>query len=484
MRRVALLALLALLPAVLAGCGGSLASAPAGDDAADLLPSSVDLVVSLDGELEGERWAQAEELLDRFPLLRAFAGEALGGLGGTQAEWDAALGPEVVLAVVNLEYREAVGLTRPDDPEELRRLVGEAGGAVAELDGGWWAAARDERAIERLLTARAADGALSGRGDFRRLGKELPDDALATIFVRGGSADDALADLRALPEPLGRALDCLAAGREIPSAAFALRAEPGGVRVDGALDRPEGWPDGGDGFWNIADTVPERPLLFAGASSLPEGLDRALACAAGADGEATQLLRLLGAGATSLLTGEVAVAVHPAPRRSDRPNPPTVTLWAEIEDEQAARASIEELAGLASALVPGLTVEDVDVHPDQTRQAKVVERDGEPILYLGLDPGLLVVSNTERGVEGLLTIHDAPLSADRRYRAALEETFGGYPSEEDALLYLDADAARDQARALGTGGTWAGELEPLDTLLLAARDSGDTVIVRGFLAID
>jgi len=469
-RRVALLALVALLPALLTGCGASLASAPAGDGAADFLPSSVDLVVSLDGDLEGEQWAQAEELLNRFPRLKTFAGEALGGLGGTQAEWDAALGPEVVLAVVNLEYEEAVGLTRPDDPAELRRLVEEAGGTVAELDGGWWAAARDERAIERLLTARAADGALSGRDDYRRLTGELPDDALARIFVRGGPADDALADLPVLPEPLGRALDCLAGGRDIPSAALALRAEAGGVRVDGALDRPEGWPDGEDGVWNIADTAPERPLLFAGAASLPEGVDRALACAAGADGELTQMLRLLGSSATSLLDGEVAVAVYPAARRSDRPSPPTVTLWAEV-DEERARGTVEELAGLASTLVPGLTVEDVDVDPDQTRQAKVLLQDGEPLLYVGVELGLLVVSNTERGVEGLLTIHDAPLSADTRFRAAADEAFGGYPTEEDVLLYLDAAAAHD-------------ERAPLDTLLLAAKASGDTVRVEGFLAID
>lgn len=467
MRRVALAALLVLLPAVLAGCGGTLASAPVDDGAAGLVPSSVDLYVVVDGDLEGEPWADARDLLERFPRLDAFVDELLAEHG---AELDAALGPELALAVVNLEYQEAVALTEPDDPAALERLVAEAGGVVAELDRGWWAAAPDERAIQRLLSAREADGALAEREDFQRLAGDLPDDALARVFVRGGPVEDALADLPMLPGELARALDCLAGGRDIPSAALALRAERGGVRLDGALDRPEGWPDGDDGFGNIADTAPERPLLFAGAASLPEGVDRALACAAGADGELTQMLRLLGSSATSLLSGEVAVAVYPAARRSDRPSSPTVTLWAEVDEERALE-TVEELAGLASALVPGLTVEDVDVDPDQIRQAKVVKQDGEPLLYVGVELGLLVVSNTERGVEGLLTIHETPLSADRRYRAASEEAFGGYAADEDVLLYLDAAAAHD-------------ELEPLDTLLLAAKASGDTVTVRGFLAID
>ena len=481
MRRVALAALLVLLPAVLAGCGSTLASAPVGDGAADLVPSSVDLYVVVDGDLEGERWAEARELLERFPRPDAFVDELLAERG---AELDAALGPELALAVVNLEYHEAVALTEPDDPEALERLVADAGGVVAELDRGWWAAAPDERAIQRLLSAREADGALAEREDFRRLTGDLPDDALARVFVRGGPVEDALADLPTLPGELARALDCLAAGREVPSAALALRPEDEGVRVHGALDRPDGWPEGGDGFSTITETIPERPLLVAGAGSVPEGLDRALACAAGADGEALQLLRLLGGGATSLLSGEIAVAVYPEPRRSDRPNPPTVALYAELAEEEQALSMVDELAGLVSALVPGLTVEDVNLGESAMARAKVVSLDGEPVLYVGAELGILVVSNAERGVAGVLTSHEAPLAADRRYTAAAEAAFGELPTDADALLYLDLEAVEGQARALGAEAPWAGALEPLDTLFLRAEGDDETVTVEGLLAFD
>ena len=481
MRRVALAALVLLLPVVLAGCGSTLASAPVGDGAADLVPSSVDLYVVVDGDLEGERWGEARELLESFPRLGGLVDELLAEHG---PELDAALGAEVAFAVVNLEYQEAVALTEPDDPEALRRLVNEAGGAVAELDRGWWAAAPDERAIQRLLSALDADGALAEREDFERLTGDLPDDALARIFVRGGPVEDALADLPTLPGGLGQALECLSAGREVPSAALALSPEEDGLRLDGALDRPDGWPEGGDGFESITTTIPERPLLVAGATSVPEGLDRALACAAGADGEALQLLRLLGGGATSLLAGEIAVAVYPAPRRSDGPNPPTVSLYAELAEEEQALAMVDELAGLVSALVPGLTVEDVDLGESATTLAKVVSLDGEPVLYVGENLGILVVSNTERGVAGVLTTHEAPLSSDRRYVAAAEAAFGEVPTDADALLYLDLEAAAGQARSAGADAPWAGAVEPLDTLFLVAEGADDRVRVEGLLAFD
>jgi len=480
-RRVALAALVLLLPVVFAGCGSTLASAPVGDGAAELVPSSVDLYVVVDGDLEGERWSEARSLLEAFPRLDGFVDELLAERG---VELDAALGPEVALAVVNLEYGEAVALTEPDDPEALERLVAEAGGAAAELDRGWWAAAHDERAIQRLLSARDADGALAEREDFERLTGDLPDDALARAFVRGGPVEDALADLATLPGDLGQALECLAAGREVPSAALALSPEEDGVRLDGALDRPEGWPEGGDGFGNVTETIPERPLLVAGAASVPEGLDRALACAAGADGEALQLLRLLGGGATSLLSGELAVAVYPAPRRSDRPNPPTVSLYAEVAEEEQALALVDELAGLVSALVPGLTVEDVDLGEPATARAKVVSLDGEPMLYVGGERGILVVSSTERGVAGVLTSHEAPLSNDRRFVAAAEAAFGELPADADALLYLDLEAAAEQARSVGGEASWAGALEPLDTLFVVAEGADDQVGIEGFLAFD
>ena len=481
MRRFALAALVLLLPVVLAGCGSTLASAPVADGAADLVPSSVDLYAVVDGDLEGERWGEARELLQSFPRLEGLVDELLAEHG---PELDAALGAEVALAVVNLEYEEAVALTEPDDPAALRRLVDEAGGALAELDRGWWAAAPDERAIQRLLAARDADGALAEREDFERLTGDLPDDALVRIFVRGGPVEDALADLPALPGELGRALECLAAGREVPSAALALSPEEDGVRIDGALDRPADWPDGGDGFENITDTIPVRPLLVAAAASMPEGLDRALACAAGADGEALQLLRLLGGGATSLLSGEVAVAVHPAPVGSDRPSPPTVSLYAELAEEEQALGMVDELAGLVSALVPGLTVEDVNLGESASTGAKVVLLDGEPVLYVGAGLGVLVVSNTERGVAGVLAAGEAPLSNDRRYVAAAEAAFGEPPTDDDALLYLDLEAAAGQARSEGANEPWAGALEPLDTLFLTAEGADDRVKVEGLLAFD
>jgi hypothetical protein len=474
--RVALAALLLLVPAALAGCGGTtLPSAPMGDGAAELVPSSTDLYVVVDGDLEGERWSQARELLTAFPRLDAFADELLAERG---EELDAALGPDVAFAVVNLEYREAVALTDPDDPEALRRLIDEAGGAAAELDGGWWAAAPDKRAIQRLLSAREADGALAEREDFRELTGELPEDALARVFVRGGPVEDALADLQALPGELGRALDCIAAGREIPSAALALRPEDEGVRLDGALQRPDDWPVDADGFSNVADRAPEGPIVFAGAASLPESVERALACAAvGADGgDGIELLRTLGFGLDALLPGEVALLVYPA---SGGSGTPTVSLWAEIEDEDRTRAALEELAGMAAALVPGVTVDEVDVDPDQTGPALVVERDGEPVLYLGVDPGMVVASTTEQGVEGLLVLHDTSVGGDPRFRAAVERLDVGYPVGE-ALVYVDVAAAG----GLLMPPRHARALEPLETLLLAGKADGDLVTVRGFLAFD
>src|SRR6266508_4263040 len=193
MRFVAVIAFAAA--ALLAGCGGG--SEPGSSEAASAVPARAAAYISIQSDLDSAPWKQVEELLGRFPDGDK-ATETLHGQLAPGVEYDRdvepALGPTVELVWLDFENdgEDVVALTQPDDEDKLRELVrkGDEPAVVGEVEG-WSVAARDEALIDRYRQA-LDDGTIGDDAAYQRTTEELPDEALATVYVDGERATRAL----------------------------------------------------------------------------------------------------------------------------------------------------------------------------------------------------------------------------------------------------------------------------------------------------
>ncbi len=171
--RLRLAALLALLPLVLAACGGDGKLEPAvgaGESgAAEVAPASSELFVSINTDFDSDQWKQLKEIAKRIPQLA----EALDSEEFGQA--DDALGPETGLVAFKLEETEDdafVGLTQGDE-SKLRTLVNETDSdTVFEEIEGWQAFAGSRDLLDRLKRERN-EGALADQDDFKAAVKKF-----------------------------------------------------------------------------------------------------------------------------------------------------------------------------------------------------------------------------------------------------------------------------------------------------------------------
>jgi hypothetical protein len=226
----------------------------------------------------------------------------------------------------------------------------------------------------------------------------------------------------------------------------AVVAEDDGLRVEGrAVASGEGeTPELGTFESELVEEVPAGAVAFFAFDGLGAALE--------------QFGDSLGAGAaplpfdlgevTGLLSGEIALYVRPGP---------TVTLVAEVEDEEAALETVQSLLGLAGGEVP--------------------------LVYDAAD-GLLAVSNSQAELDALSG--DGPrLDQDDRFEAALDAA--GMPDATSGFGYVDIQAAVPLLAALEAPGTEAaipgGYLEPLGGLVFWGEGSGDVQRFSLFLGI-
>ncbi|HEU0336060.1 MAG TPA: DUF3352 domain-containing protein, partial [Gaiellaceae bacterium] len=244
-------ALLAALAALaLAGCGGQQTAATDGSGTAELAPRDAAVWVSLDTDRDSAQWQALTTLLERVPgAEQAFDKLAADALSEDGLDWQEdvlpALGPEVVLVVPG-GSGEAVALTQPQDEEKLRALAEREQGTVLGEHDGWTVVAESQAALDAYETA-LADGTLADEPDFDEAVADLPEEAVARLYVDGSGLGGALAR----------------------GAAQAGSAVPGGAVVTGPLAGSAGSlgtvaaavTAEADGLRLVADAAPETGAL-------------------------------------------------------------------------------------------------------------------------------------------------------------------------------------------------------------------------------
>ncbi|MBD0291285.1 MAG: DUF3352 domain-containing protein [Thermoleophilia bacterium] len=498
MRRFLVAVLALALAAGAAACGGGSAGGAASSSAA-LVPANTALFALVDTDFDGEQWQAAHALLAKFPdgesaLRKALAELERGGNVDFERDVKPALGPELGIAALDLgDDDAAVFLTQPRDPAKLRALVrkGDDPGVAVELEDGWWAAAESQGVLERFEKAREGDR-LDGTDAWEDATRDLPEDALVTLYVRG----DALVARANAEGGLGaegdELLSCFFPDGRMPSVGAAVVAEEDGLRlVAGAKAKVEGASNEES---SLAGELPGGALAFFSGHGIGEQLRGALRCASDASEDVTRGLAqaelALGVSLDEdllpLFAGETALAVYPAEggAQAGAGRPPAAVLLAtDVEDEARAREVADRLAARASAFLDGVTVTDVDI---AGIRAKRVNVRGEASFFYAVFDGKLVLSSSAEGIEGLRG--DGPrLDEDEAFSNARERA--GAPDETSGLAYVDVARALRLALASPFGSDLPPDaranLEPLRSLLFwSVRDGDERSRVEGLVGID
>jgi hypothetical protein len=485
--RLAGLALAASTLLVATSCGSDAPTTAAGG--ARLVPASTAVFVSLNTDPDGEQWQAAAALLAKFPGGAGLIESFLADLEGESLDFDAdlrpAFGPETDFVALSLSGEAPfVLLTQPPDPAKLKKLVesGDEPGVVTELEDGWWAASSSQATLDSYAAAREGD-TLADSGDYTDAVGDLPEDALARVYVNGDAAGEATSTApgtETLPFDQAAFANCLAGGSADASGsiAFAVRAEDGGIRLNGATSAAV--IQGDTQTSELAEFFPGGALAFVSVSGLGEGLRSALGCIADAGPEMAQGLAQLQLGlgvavedVTALFDGELGVAVYLSGLQ------PSVVVATEVDDEQAALDLVNGLVDRLTLFSGGqVTVQDAG------DGGKAVTVNGTTVYYGAVD-GKLVLTTSALGLAQLGG--GSPLAEDADYTAALDAA--GMPGDATSIIYVNLHDAVGlaglAAASSGSAPDVLANVEPLGSLLLWGEEpDGGTVTFEGFLEID
>ena len=478
--------LLAAAALVAAGCGQTEGgSAAAG---AEVVPADVAVFVAIDTDFDSEQWQDAADLVGRFPrgdlLGRFLARELDEERLDFERDVQPAVGPEVDFVALppspdDPEPAVAV-LTQPRDPAKLDELLARSDDElVSEKIGDWTVIAESSEVIDAFKPLADGEGeSLADSARFSDAMAPLEGDALAKVYVNAEAAGRELENAAVVPFT-----GICSVGGELVSAGAAVRAEDDGVRLESTSAEEGGeeletyearfldeLPAGAAAYFSFNDAAGQfeatRDQLRA---QMPE-LDRELE-------EAERLLGVsLEGDVLPLLEGEGALAVYASPLI------PTVTLALEVEDEERAVATLDNIVGRLGAQRPGLEARETEIAGLAAKEVRIEEMFA---LYYAAFDGKLVVTTTPAGIEGLRD-DGTKLSDDEKLQDATEAA--GMPDETAGFVYVDADEAVALGEALAA---LQGEniptdvrenLEPLGTAVFYG--SNDDVCFSGFLSID
>ena len=475
--------LVALVP-LAAGCGAESAAGPEG---ASIAPGSAALFLTVDTSFDSSQWTKAKALLDKFPDGDRFL-DYLSGQGvDFERDVKPALGPETDIVGLDLAGDGTfVGLTQPKDAGKLKALLAKGDSAVVtrEFDG-WTVFSDKASALDEFESARK-DGALADSSDFQDTMGEIDADAIARAYLNGEAVQEAIGQNADVPPGL---FGALLPGGKVPSLAFALEAEDGGVRLEGTArlagdeagvfsqpfkaHLPAEVPAGAlvyVDFHGLGDQL--KALRDALAEAMPD-FDRDLAQIESATGVS------LDADIFPLFANEGALYVRRGLIL------PEVTLVTEVEHEDAAVPVLDKLFGALGQYLPqGATPEPTTI---DGVSAKVVPLGGPVSLYYAAFDGHLVVSTSREGIAALRE-DDNRLADDADFKRALDDA--GVPGETTGFGYVDLKGTIPYILDLigMSGGTPPPEvhanLEPLDKLVFFGTKDGRTVRFTAFLAVD
>jgi hypothetical protein len=485
--RALVIALVAGLAVVAAGCGGgSSASSAAG---AEIAPASAPLFISLNTDFEGDQIKTFRTLLDKFPGSDGLLRMALAELEQEDVDFERdvkpALGPELDIVLLDLGQDaeapkpEVVVLLQPDDPAKLDALLQKDPNGtptVKEEVDGWTVLAETQASID-LFNQMRSGGTLADSGRFADAMEGLPDDALARAYVNA----DLILESYEAAGPVGSAQTLgQLFPNGVPSVGGTVSAEDGGLRFQatGKTTQPT------DTFEaSLPDELPAGALAYVGFNNLAKGVRESLKSAGEANDQFDQQLGQielalglsLDRDVLPLFEQEGAIAVYPA---ASGPGLPGIQLVLNVDDQEQAIETIDKLLARAAQFSPGIpTPQSIDIGGVK---AKAVEYQGTTIIYAGFD-GKLVITNTAGTIEAMQGDGEK-LSDDETYSSAREST--DIPEETSGILYVNLNTALDLAGSLSGQSPQVEEnVEPLDSFLLYSTADDDRVTVSGFLAI-
>jgi hypothetical protein len=492
-RLILALLVAALLP-VLAGCGS-------GSDvggAAEVVPADVFVYVSVDTDFEGEGWAAVEEFAARFPngdnLMQQLAEELSSTEDGIDFEADVkpALGDEVAFVLLDAPAQDPLAegtpdsfvlLLQPEDDAAFQRLLeeGDEPPVTDEVDG--WTVLAESQEILDDFRGRLDGSRLDSSEDFERAMGDLESGALARVFVNG----EKLGEASQVDPEAAQQLEALLPGGRIPSFGMTLDVESDSARVDGRAVFDGENPFATESYGaELPERVPGDVLAYVSFNDLESAFSRFRDVAAESDpeterqlGQAEALLGLsLEEDVLPLFSGEGAVYMRQAAIV------PEVTLVTEIEDEEKALATLDQIVEFAATFNPSLrVVRTVEIDGVEARE---VPLDPPVSLYYAAFDGLLVVTSSREGIAALREEGDR-LSDSEAFDDALDAA--GVPGETQGFGYVDlqnavplflgfaeaGDAATDEAR---------GYLEPLQSLVFYGDQDDETASFTLFVGVE
>ena len=476
---------IALLVAVVAsGCGGGEATS----GGAEFAPAGTPAFITLNTEVDGEQWRNAEALLSKFPGRGMLTQSFFDELREDDLSWERdvrpALGEAVHIAWLDFanEGENVVFFTEPNDREKFEKLVECCDEPMVhrEIDG-WTVFAETEQLIDRFDRARG-ERSLADVEAYEEATGDLEGETLATAYVSGR---DALQALRRAAGPEGTEFFEQAfrtgAGR-LRSVVAAWSAEDEGVRIEAtaratpAKDDQIPEPFAAE----LVSEVPAGTLLYfaftgAGYRDQLEQLTRRQRRAI------EQFERMVGVtleDVVGIFRGEGALYVRPG-------SPiPEVTLLLRNANEGDAVATLDRLAtrlareggGAAprSAEIEGVTV-------------KTLPLGDFGVSYAGFDGKLIVTTSPQGAITGLRGDGDR-LTDDASFEEATEAA--GMPDETSGFLYVNVEDSiplvSDLARFSGQDvpSEVVENTRPLRSLVYYATAEEGEASVVGFLRIE
>jgi hypothetical protein len=471
-------AFVAALALAVTGCGGDEGGgAGAGGSAAGIVPASTAVYVSVNADIDSDQWQQLLELIRKFPDHEKLEAAILEGLSDEGVDWrqdvEPALGPEVGIAVLlSGDTPIVIGLTQPDDKAKLDQLLdqGDEPAVTDELEG-WTLVAEKQSDLDAFRTAREG-GTLDDDETFGNAVDGLPGDSLATVYVGGEGVKKLLEEVSqgaASADQLG----------EFESFAAAVTSEDDGLRLEGVV-RGVGETEAGEPYTpELLERVPAGSLAvlsFKGASGQVDRLRQNPALSQ----QLVEIERFLGVKLeeiAALFEGEGVLYV-----RSAAPFPEG-TLYLTVEDEAAAKQTLETLTGKIEELAEG----QVTVKQTTIEGIAATEVDAGPVsVYFATQDGLLAVTTSPAGLRNLRSL-ERSIEDDDEFKRAKDAS--GLGDETSGFFYFDLDALGPLIE--GFAGVADEELppevianlRPLDSFVVFAERDGDEFTIAGFLGV-
>jgi Protein of unknown function (DUF3352) len=451
---------------VVAGCGGGgTGSASGGDSAAGIVPATAPVFLSFDTDLSSRQIVRADALLKKFPIrerLLSSLRRAITSDGTNLRGLLRSVGPEVDIAVLDVDRGTTVGFTKPVDEKlfEQSLLAGKTKFLFDHLHG-WLVFSDDKTALDDV---KHADAKLGDDRTYKDATADLPDEALAKAYVARGAVAQGLRTLG----PAGVTINADNA-RWVTAAAL---AHDDGVDVQVNVHGKDVLGGAKNFKSTLTDDVPAGALAALSFNDAGSAIRKLQGSGIPGLGSIRQAIGVDLDQLARVLDDEAVVYVRAG-------NPiPEVTLVAKESDPEAAKRTVAAMvrklganARTSTTEVDGVKLTAVDL--------------GSVTIFYGTFEGKLIItddSNAVRDVRG----HGEKLKDDKTFTDAAGAA--GLPDSTNGWLYLDLKDAVPVVDALvqlggaKIPGVVAENLRPLRSFVAYASRAGDTETIRLFLA--